>query len=36
MVIKLSGFGEIFSFPSPAPVDPVLADMAHNASSSLI
>ena len=29
LVIKLSGFAEIFTFPTPAPVVSVLTDMAH-------
>ena len=36
LVIKLSGFAEIFTFSTPAPVVLVLADMAHSAMSSLI
>ena len=36
MVVKLSGFAEIFTFSSPAPVVSVLAKMAHCATSPLI
>ena len=36
LVIKLSGFAEILTFPTPAPVVSVLTDMAHYATSSLI
>ena len=34
--IKLLEFAEIFTFSSPAPVVSVLANIAHNATSSLI
>ena len=36
LVIKLSGFAEIFTFSTPAPMVSVLADIANNATSSLI
>ena len=35
-MIKLSGFAEIFTFSTPAPMVSVLADIAHYATSSLI
>ena len=36
LVIKLSGFAEMFTFSTPAPMVSVLAGIAHYATSSLI